>query len=467
MSSPNEGSVAKREPRGFHPVAEKHARHINPQFIKLLGVLGYGRIFSKALDVWVWDSEGRRYLDCLAGFGSVNIGHNHPRLIQKLQTLLSENAFHFCHIGPSAHAVDLAEALAAHLAAPLEITLFSNSGAEAVEAGLKLACAATGRREFLFCEGGFHGTNLGALAVMGAHRMRKPFEPLLAASLSVPYGNLEELEKALRKRTFSAFVVEPIQAEGGIVAPPLGYLKEAQALCRRYGTLLLLDEIQTGLGRTGTLWGYESERFVPDIIAIAKALSGGIAPIAATVTSREVHAKAYGSVDRFDLHSSTFAGNALGTTAALETLKILDEEDLCAKSASLGARLLDGLRHQLSHHPLVKEVRGRGLLVGIELGPTDDGWLNRLAPGLIDQISEKIFGQWIAYKLLEKGVICQPASHRWNVIRLEPPLTISETEIDHIVRTVGEVMEEYRDVNRLLRDVSGRVFRQWRDGWIF
>jgi putrescine aminotransferase len=290
---------------------------------------------------------------------------------------------------------------------------------------------------------------------------------LLAASSGIPFGDLVELERALRKRSFAAFVVEPIQAEGGVVVPPSGYLKEAQALCRRYGTLLVLDEIQTGLGRTGTFWGFDAEGFVPDIIAIAKALSGGIAPIAATITSREIHSKAYGSIDRFDLHGSTFAGNALGAVAALETLKILDEEDLSARSATLGYRLLSGLRQQLSGHPLVQEVRGRGLLVGIELGPTNAGWLNGMAPGIVDKISEKVFGQWIAFKLLEKGMLCQPASHRWNVIRLEPPLTIGETEIDQIVRMVSEVMDEYRDIGRLLHDVAGRVGRQWLRGWAF
>ena len=450
-----------------HAVAQTYARHVNPSFIQLLGVLGFGRVMTRASDVWVWDSEGRRYLDCLAAFGSVNLGHNHPKLIARLHELLDEQVMHFCLTGPAAGAAALAEGLARRLAAPLEISLFASSGAEAVEAGLKLARAATGRSDFLYCEGGFHGTTLGTLSVMGAARLREPFEPLLAGCHRIAFGDLDALDAALKAHKPAAFLLEPLQAEGGIVLPPQGYLRAAQALCTARGTLLVLDEIQTGLGRTGTLFAHQAENMVPDVLCLAKALSGGIAAVSVAVTSRALFDKAYGKSDRFDLHGSTFQGNALSCAAALKTLELIDEEDLVARSAERGAQLLSGLQARLRGHPLVKEVRGRGLLVGIEFGPTGSSWLDKVAPSLVDKVSEGMFGQWVAVKMLEAGILCQPSSSRWNVLRLEPPLTIASEEIDMVVETLGKILDEYRSIAPIVADVTRRAGSQWRDKWRF
>ncbi|MGH9885272.1 MAG: aspartate aminotransferase family protein, partial [bacterium] len=356
---------------GVHPTVEAYARHVNPAFVKLLGVLGYGRLFCRARGVWIWDHGERRYLDALAGFGSVNIGHNHPRLVARMKALLDDDPVHFLHVGPAREAALLAERLAAK--AGLDIALFSTSGAEAVEAALKLARAARGRPGFVSCTGSFHGLSLGTLSVMGSTRMRAPFEPLLGQCVQVPFGDLAALERALAPRRAAAFLVEPLQAEGGVVVPPAGYLRAAQELCRRYGTVFVLDEIQTGLGRCGSLFAVEAEGFVPDVLVLAKSLGGGIAPMAATLTRRDLHRKAYGATDRFDLHGSTFAGSALACVAALETLDILDEEQLPAAALLRGEQLVAGLTRRLQGHPFVRAIRGRGLLVGLELGPTDAG----------------------------------------------------------------------------------------------
>ena len=383
--------------------------------------------------------EGRRYLDCLAGFGSVNVGHNHPQLIAALHQLLDSQVMHFCHVGPAQGAAQLAQALAALLPAPLEVSLFASGGAEAVEAGLKLARAATGRRDFVSCHGGFHGTSLGTLSLMGGKRLRAPFEPLLAHCHQIPFGDLAALQSILKKQKPAAFLVEPIQAEGGVILPPAGYLKQAQALCKQAGTLLILDEIQTGLGRTGSYFAFQQEDMVPDILCLAKALSGGIAAISVAITSNALFQQAYGKQDRFDLHSSTYQGNAFACAAAYTTLQILEQENLIAASQARGAQLLQGLRQRLAGHPLVQEVRGRGLLVGIQLGPTGSNWLDKLAPALVDKISESMFGQWLAVKLLEAGILCQPASASWNVLRLEPPLTIQASEITLLIDSIGAV----------------------------
>lgn len=450
-----------------HPAVQQYAAHVNPAFVKLLGVFGYGRLLTRAKDVWVWDHAGREYLDLLAGFGSVNVGHNHPRLVSRLQRYLTEDALQFVHVGPSPHAAALAARLAALAGPGLEVALLSSTGAEAVEAGMKLARAATGRRGFVSCVGGYHGTSLGTLSIMGSPRMRDPFEPLLQGCATVPFGDLAALEAALRKKDVAAFVVDPFNCEVAAAPPPPGYLAAAQALCRRFGTLLVLDEVQTGLGRTGTLFAFQAEGLVPDVLCLAKSLSGGLVPIGATLTSVEVQRRAYGSMDRFDLHNSTFGGNGLACAAALETLDVVEQQALVRASAERGADLLAKVRARLDGHPLVRDVRGRGLLVSIELGPTESGWLNRLAPGLVRAVSKQVFGQWAAVKLLERGVIAQPATQHWDVLKLEPPLTLQPREVDQAVQALGDVLDDYRGVGPLVQDVAERLGHQFMAGWAF
>ena len=451
----------------MHPAVTQYARHVNPALVKLLGVFGYGRVFVRARDVSLWDDRGAEYLDFLAGFGAVNLGHNHPRLIHRLRDFLADDPVNLIHTGPAVHAAELAAALASRLDGGLEVSLFSSSGAEAVDAALKLARAATGRPGYVYCDGGFSGTSLGALSVMGGERFRRPFAPLVPGGEEVPFGDLGALELALSSRRAAAFVVEPIQAEGGVVLPPPGYLADAGALCRRHGTLFVLDEVQTGLGRTGTLFAHQAEGIAPDVLVLAKALGGGIAPAAVTVTRPDVHQRAYGSMQRFDLHGSTFAGNALACAAALETLTVLDDEKLVANSAARGEQLLDGLRRRLAGHPLVRDVRGRGLLVGIELGLDDARLLARLAPDHFQETFNGILGQWIALQLLERRILCQPAALRWNVVKLEPPLTVQSAQIDQVVEAVGGVFDAGRDVAGLVKDIITRVGRQAFKGWTF
>ena len=441
-------------------VTAKFARHVNPTFVRMLDVMGFGRVFRRAEDVWLWDEHDRRYLDALAGFGAVNVGHNHPRLIQRLQSFLANGSPNLVHTGPAVEAAELAEALAARLGPGLEVSLFTTSGAEAVDAALKLAHVATGRTGVVYCRGGFHGLTLGTLGLMGAERLRTPFESVLAETMAVQFGDLAELEAALAPRAAAAFVVEPIQAEGGVILPPPGYLAAAQAVCRRTGTLLVLDEVQTGVGRTGALCAHTVDGVVPDVLVLAKALGGGIAPIGVAMTSAALHREAYGTLDRFDLHGSTFSGYALGCVAARETLAIVDDESLCANAAARGAELLDALRRALAGHPLVRDVRGRGLLTAVELG-LPRTTLGRLVVGSLRERLAGIIGQWAALKMLERGVLSQPASLHWNVLRLEPPLTIRETEIERLAATVADVLDGYRDARTVLRDVAARTGRRW------
>lgn len=441
----------------LHPAVGAYARHVNPAFVELLNVLGYGRVFVRALDVWLWDHREERYLDCLAGFGTMNLGHNHPRLRARLGNFLQTQALNHFHVGPSPVMAELAALLAQAARPPLEVTLFSSSGAEAVESGMKLALAATGRHRFVHCTGAYHGTSLGTLGVMGDPRKRQAFAPSIVDAVEIPFGDPTALKTALSGRNMAAFVVEPIQGEGGVRLAPPGYLAEAQALCQRFGTLMILDEVQTGIGRTGTLFACEGENMVPDVLVLAKALGGGMASIGVAVTTRELHRKAYGSMDRFDWHSSTFGGNSFSCVAALETLRTMTDEQLPQNAAARGEQMIRALKDRLEGHPFIKDIRGRGLLVGIEIGPTGRDWSSRLAPSLVSLASRKVFGHWISLKLLERGIVCQPAALRWDVLKVEPPLTIQESEVGRFVDTVAGIFDDYRNLPALLGDVAKRL----------
>jgi putrescine aminotransferase len=215
------------------------------------------------------------------------------------------------------------------------------------------------------------------------------------------------------------------------------------------------------------MFAYQAEDFVPDVLVLGKSLGGSLLPVSATLTTAEIHQKAYGSMDRFDLHGSTFGGNSLGCAAALETLRVIADENLVANSAARGKQFLEGLKRRLAGHPLVRDVRGRGLLVGIELGPTDSGWMNRFARPFVEKVSRSVFGQWAALKLLERGLLCQPAVLHWNVLRFEPPLTIRESDVDRAIDGVVDTLSEYRGVAPLLKDVAARLGRQFARGWEF
>jgi putrescine aminotransferase len=446
---------------------ERYAKHVNPAFVRLLGTFGYGRVFVRARGATLWDDAGREYIDMLAGFGAVNLGHNPAELLAKMKGFLDDEVMNLVHTGPQVHAAWLAEELARLAGAPLEVALFSNSGGEAVEAAIKLARAATVRSDILYAQGGFHGTGLGALSVMGHARLRQAFEPLLPDCHAIPFDDLEALRAALGRHKPAAFVVEPIQAEAGVRVPRPGYLREAQELCRSKGCLLVLDEVQTGLGRTGKLFAYQHEDLVPDIVVLGKSLGGSMVPISATLTSRAIQTRAYGTTAKFDLHGSTFSGNAFATRVARETLSLLARHALSDAAREHGAYFLARLRERVSGHPLVRDVRGRGLLLGLELGPTDANAFQRLAPALFGKISTTVFGQWLALRLLERGIVCQPASQQWNVLRLEPPLTIERAAIDTTVEAIAGILREYRELAPLMKDVARRLHEQYKEGWAF
>lgn len=440
-----------------HSAIGLYSRFISPTLVTWLRSSGFGRVFVEARGVWLRDERGRRILDCLSGFGASNLGHAHPRLVRVLGRFLRKDALNLIHVEPSPHTADCARDLARAAGPPLDRVIFTSSGAEAVEAAMKLARGATGRAGFISCEGAYHGMNLGSLSVIGSRRARRGFGPLLPGCVRIPFGDLEALRSALRLRRAAAFLVEPVQAAGGVIIPPAGYLRQAQRLCRAAGTLMILDEVHNGLGRLGRLFAFQGEEFVPDILTLAKSLGGGIAAIGAALTRDDLYDRVYGSPETFDLQSSTFGGNAFACVAARETLAILRAERLPENAAALGAELLHGLRRRLAGHPLVREVRGRGLFVGIQLEPAERGWSRGLPPRLVEFARGGTLGEWAALELLDRGILCWPCIERTDVLKLEPPLTLRRNHVGRIIDGVTDVLEG--PLESILRRAERRMSR--------
>ena len=329
-------------------------RHINPVLIGVGGPSGLARTFVRGEGAELFDESGRAYLDFVAGFGSLNLGHNHPEVAAAVASALGQQAPGFSPASVNPLAAALAEQLVAVTPRGLEMVFFTNSGAESVEAALKLARAATGRSGLLSCLGSFHGKTFGALSVTGNRTYQSPFGPLVPDCQAIPYGDAKALELALATRRHAAFVVEPIQGEGGMITPPPGYLAEAHRLCRETGTLFIVDEVQTGLGRTGPMFAVERDGIEPDILALAKSLGGGLMPLGAMIARRDVWMKAYGSYQTFALHSSTFSGGSLACAAGLATLRVLRESpvlDHAARRGEPASRGPRGDRPILPDHP--------------------------------------------------------------------------------------------------------------------
>lgn len=440
MGEDRESIVSRVRKTPHAEIVSWYARHVNPTLATMLKLVGFDREYVRAEGAYVYDADGRRFLDLLSGYGALNLGHNHPAVVAAVQEVLGAPVFLQAAINPFAAA--LAKRLADITPGDLSISFFSNSGAEAVEGALKMARAATGKPVFVHAEGSFHGKTFGALSVTGREKYRRQFEPLLGPTREVPFGDLEALERALAPEDVACFIVEPIQGEGGVVLPPDGYLKEAEALCRRHGALFVVDEIQTGFGRTGRMFAVEHDGAQPDIMCLAKSLGGGLVPIGATVARREVWERAYGAMDRCLLHTSTFGGNSLSAAAALAAIDVIVEERLPERAASLGAVFLERLRKLARASKIVREVRGRGLMIGLEFVPYE-GALAALSRGAATELSREYTAHLVAAELHERfGIITAYTLNNPNVIRIQAPLVIAEDDVEYAVEALSETLSD-------------------------
>jgi ornithine--oxo-acid transaminase len=428
-------------PTAVSTPAALYAQHVNPQWARLLDLLQMNVRYTRCSGAELFDSEGRRILDFMSGYCVHNAGHNHPKIVLAIKTELDRcgPAMLQSHIPEIAG--ELAAALCARAGGQLRKVFFCSSGSEGVEAAIKFARAHAGRPGLIYADRAFHGLTCGALSLMGDPSWREGFGPLLADAQSVPFGDIGALERALSGKRAAAFIVEPVQAEGGVNVPGPDYLPAAQALCRRYGALLVLDEIQTGMYRTGRFLAAHHFGLEPDIVILAKALSGGLVPCGAVMMSDRVYQSVYSSLRRAVIHTSTFSENSLAMRAALATLEVLEEERLGERAQAAGARLRGGLEKALRGYEMIAGVRGMGLLCGIVFQPPRHMRL-KIPFEAFRKIHLGMFGQMLVMRLFrEKAMLTQVCGNNFMVLKAAPPLVIREEQIDEFIAAVREVVE--------------------------
>ncbi|MCL5676499.1 MAG: aminotransferase class III-fold pyridoxal phosphate-dependent enzyme [Firmicutes bacterium] len=422
MAILEDSSVAKARP-GFPPVQEAdqvveqalsdYGTYVNESMSRLYRFMGFTTLEWTARGAIITDIHGQDFIDC-GSYGVFFHGHNHPKVVAAVREQLDRMALSGRTL-PHKPVADLARKLAEATPGGLQYTFFCNSGAEAVEGALKLARAFKKKPGIISTEGAFHGKTFGALSASGRELYRKPFYPLLPGFTHVPYGDAEAIAKAVNDDT-AAVILEPIQGENGVVVPPDDYLPRVRQICDEKGVLLILDEVQTGMGRTGKLWAFEHWGVVPDILTTAKALGGGVMPIGAFMSTPEIFSV-------FDenpyIHSSTFGGNQMACAAGVAALDVIQEEGLLEQAARKGKRLLTALTSLAKDYPdVIREVRGKGLLIGLEM------------------VSEGASGLMIS-ELIDRKVIVIHSLNNPRVIRISPPAVITEAQIDHVLEAVA------------------------------
>ncbi|MGM0471986.1 MAG: aspartate aminotransferase family protein [Bacillota bacterium] len=391
-------------------IMELYQQYLNPTLAQLLKLMGLDEVEVQATGVSVKSSCGQEYLDCLGGYGSLNFGHRPPEIIAAIQKQLDKLGLS-SKLLLNQQQAEFAACLAELTPGDLKYTFCCNSGTEAVEGALKLARAYTKKPEIISATNSFHGKSLGALSATAKEEYQAPFRPLLDHFTAVPFGEIDALEAAITEQT-AAVLLEPIQGEGGIILPPAGYLSEVRELCNQTGVLLIIDEIQTGLGRTGTNFAVEQEGIVPDIMTLAKSLGGGVMPLGALIAKEQVWQP---FIESPFLHTSTFGGNPVATIAGSKALEILKRDKLAQQAAKRGEELITQLQALAVEYPkLITEVRGRGLMIGVEL--VDAG------------VGGSLISELTARNLLAAYTLNAP-----QVIRLEPPLIISSQEVREVV----------------------------------
>ena len=436
------------------------ARHLDPSLVDVLGILGFNKEYVSARGSHLYDAAGRAYLDFHSGEGFASLGHNHPDVREVLQATLAAELVDGVQIHYSPLAGMLAEALTERLPQGLDAVFFASTGAEAVDSAMKFARAATGRSRFVSCDDSFHGVTLGPLSLVGDEFFKEGFGPLLPGCARVPFGDLVRLEAELRRKDVAAFIVEPIQGRT-VALPPAEYLQSAQELCRHYGTLFVLDEIQTGLGRTGKWFALEHWGLEPDFVLVGKALSGGYMPVAAMVTRREIFQQAVGTLERSYVHQSTYGRNRLSMAAGLATLRVLERDRLIEHAAQVGAVLSDGLAELQQRHEMVKEVRASGLMIGIELTQPSSR-MAKLNWRLIHMASEGLFPQLIVIPLHRDHGVITMAAGKNDVIKLLPPLTLSEPEAQSFLAALDAVLTDCHGGKNwsIVRDIATATLRR-------
>lgn len=430
-----------------------HEEHLNTQMVRVLKAIGYDRVYTRAQGPYLYDNQGNEYLDLLSGFGVYALGRNHPTVIQALQDVLTSELPDMVQMDVSLLSGLLAEELLKRCPDRLTKMFFCNSGTEAVEAAIKFARYTTQRDKILYCEHGYHGLTLGALSLNGENVFREGFGPLLPGCAAVPFNDIAALEQALAGKDVAAFIVEPIQGKG-VNLPSDDYLPEAARLCAKYGTLLVADEIQCGIGRTGKFWAVEHWGVEPDMICMAKALSGGFIPVGGVAMTTRVMEAVFNRMDRAVVHGSTFSKNNMAMAAGLASLKVIDDEKLVENAARMGDELLAGMQQLVDRYELFKSARGKGLMIAMEFGSPKSLSL-KAAWSMLEAANKGLFSQMITIPLFKNHrILSQVAGHGMNVVKFLPPLVITDKDRDWILSALDEVIADCHKVPGAIWDLG-------------
>src|SRR5213593_1053584 len=421
-----------------------HERHVNPTLVAAQRVIGFDKVYARAEGAYLYDMDNQAYPDFLSGYSVFNIGRNHPVVQQAIRDVLDLDLPNMVQMDCSLLSGLLAEAITKRTPPHLNAVFFCNSGTEAMEGALKFARSATGRKRAVSLASAFHGLSIGALSLMGCESFTEGFGPLMEGfDARVPLDDLEALDRELRSRDVAAFVIETVQGKG-CQTPKTDFFVRAQELCRRYGTLFISDEVQTGLGRTGKMFGFQHWDLEPDIITLAKTLSGGYVPCGAIVARRDIYQKTFSRMDRCVVHSTTFGRNNLAMACGLAALEIIDQENLVDRAGKMGALLVEKVDALRAKHSFIKEVRGKGLMIGIEFHEPSEFKL-KMAWKLLHKIDKVLFAQMVVTQMLRKHrILTQVAGHAMDVMKILPPLIIGEKEVDMFVNALDDVLTDCR-----------------------
>jgi acetylornithine/succinyldiaminopimelate/putrescine aminotransferase len=415
---------------------EEYREYVNPLIAERARLAGEPVRLLRAAAGALLDVEGRRVEDL---HGTQAFGHRQPAVARAVEAFLASDAPSWYPSRVSPFAGRLARRLCERTG--YSNAFFACTGSDAVEAALKLARAATGRSRILGLEGAYHGCTLGSCALMARGPFRDPFGPHLPGVESLPLGDVDALERALSAGDVAAIVVEPIQGEGGVRPLPAGYIAALGELSVRHGALLVADEVQTGLGRTGRFLHTADWPRRPDVVLLAKALGGGLVPISALLTHRALFERAYGrNFESAEAHNSTFSYNAVGCVAALATLDLLTD-DLLARVDRLGGWLQQALAARLGTSPLFREVRGQGFMLGVQLAPLDHPWLSFAHLGHPELTGRSTASPLLCHRLYRRGFFAFTCGHDWSVLRLQPRFDIEEPVLAALVEACGEELD--------------------------
>jgi len=432
---------------------ELHERYLNAQMVRVLKTIGYDRNYQRAVGQYLYDEHDNEYLDLLSGFGVYAFGRNHPTIINALKEVLSLEMPDLVQLDVSVLSGLLAKEILTTTPDNLSRVFFCNSGTEAVEAAIKFARYQTKRNRIICCDHAYHGLTMGALSLNGEQIFKDGFGPLLLDCGSVPFNDLEALEKALCHKDVAAFIVEPVQGKG-VNIPDDHYLPEVERLCKQYGTLFVADEIQTGMGRTGKFWAVEHWGVKPDMICMAKALLGGFVPVGAVALTQKIMDSVFNRMDRAVVHGSTFSKNNMAMAAGLAGLEIIKTEKLVENSAKIGSEIVDRLNLLQGQFEFFKEARGKGSMIAVEFKPPSSLSL-KAAWMMLEAANKGLFCQMITIPLLkEHRILTQVAGHGMNVVKLLPPLILTQKDVDHIIAAFTKTIADTHQVPGSIWDLG-------------